>query len=80
MQLFAGVAAMRESSTYQYILDEGRAQEARRMLLRLGCIRFGEPEPAVLTVIESTTDLDRLERLGDRLVTVSSWSELLAEV
>ena len=42
---------MRESTTYQAILDEGRAEgqaaEARKLLLRLGRKHLGEPDAAV---------------------------------
>jgi hypothetical protein len=76
---------MRESSTYQAILDEGREEgqvqgalrEARKILLRQGGHKFGKPEPAVETAIQAITDLDRLERMSDRLLTVTTWHDLL---
>ena len=44
---FGGITAMRESSTIQAFLEEGRvkglAEEARRIILFLGPMRFGEP-------------------------------------
>ena len=58
---------------------EGAVNEARRMILRLGRVRFGEPDAVVRTALQGITDLERLERLGERLVTVSSWQELFAE-
>ena len=53
-QLFKGVFAMRESSAYEMILDEGRAEgldrgrvlEARAIILRQGRKRFGSPAEA----------------------------------
>jgi hypothetical protein len=67
-----------ESVTYKIILNEGRADEARRLLLRMGRRRFGEPAPEVLATIEAMKDLDRIEDLAERLLDVTSWDELLA--
>jgi hypothetical protein len=77
IQLFQGVRAMHESTTYQYILDEGRTDEARKILLRQGRKRFGPATAQVEAAIQALTDLDRLERLSERLLDVTSWQELL---
>jgi hypothetical protein len=73
---------MRESSGYQLILDEGREEgalrEARKLLLRLGRRKFGAPEPAVEAAVQAITDLDRLERMSDRMFDATSWQDLLA--
>lgn len=73
---------MRESSTYQAILAEGEAQgradEARRILLRLGRKRFGPPDARDRAALQRVRDLERLERLTDRVLDVASWGELLA--
>jgi predicted transposase YdaD len=80
-QLLQGVRAMKESSTYQAILAEGeavgRAEEARKVLLLLGGKQFGPPDPQVRAAI-TAANLERLERLTERLLDVSSWDELLA--
>jgi hypothetical protein len=72
---------MRESTAYQAILDEGRAEgraeEARKILLRQGHKRFGAPTAAEEAAFVAITDLDRLERLSDRLLEVANWQELL---
>jgi hypothetical protein len=75
--IFQGVQGMRESTTYQFILDEGRIEEAQKILLRQGRQRFGLASDAVKTTLLGTTDLERLERMADRLLQVSSWQELL---
>jgi hypothetical protein len=85
-ELLQGVRAMKESSTYQAILEEGRTEgrtegqieEARRVLLLLGDQRFGSPEARVRATIEGTTDLPRLEGWTARLLKAESWDELLA--
>lgn len=69
---------MEESTTYQFIVSRGRLKEARRLVLRQDRIKFGEPNAGQVTAIESLDDLQRLETLSDRLMTVSTWAELLA--
>jgi hypothetical protein len=99
-RVIRGGRNMKESVTYQAILDEGRnegraegraegrtegraegraegaVQEARKLLLRMGRKRLGKPDKKVLPALEQM-DVDQLERLGDRLLDVSSWRELL---
>ncbi len=82
-QLFQGVSiAMRESVTYQAILEEGREEgsirELHRMILRQGRVRFGEADESIRKQIEAIQDIDTLEDLSERLVIVSSWDELMA--
>jgi hypothetical protein len=76
-QLLRGVRAMKESSTYQAILDEGRAEGVRKVLLLLGGKKLGPPDARTRAAIEAITAPDRLERLTGRLLDVSSWEELL---
>ena len=85
------VMSMKESSTYQAILDEGRAEgrakghaegavaEARKLLRRLGDQRYGSPDARTASAIESIFDLDQLEHLCDRLPMAKSWKELLGQ-
>ena len=83
--LLRGVTGMRESSTYQAILqegreegrEEGRVEGARRLLLRLGTRKFGLPDASTAESLERIDDLDMLERLSDDLLTAASWSDLL---
>ena len=56
---------------------EGQAKEARRLLLHLGRQRFGEPSQQIVAAVSEVNDVDRLERLTDRLLQVNSWQELL---
>jgi predicted transposase YdaD len=59
---------MKESVTYQAIVAEGEAKgevrgrigEARRLVLRLGRQRLGEPPAGVGKAIEQINDVDRL--------------------
>jgi hypothetical protein len=73
---------MRESVTHQAILEEGREEgsmrELHRAILRQGRLRFGDADEKVRQEIEAIRDIETLEELTDRLVTVSSWDELMA--
>lgn len=69
---------MRESVTYQAILDEGRVEELHRTILRQGHERFGEATEATRQQIETITNLDMLEELTVRLLHVATWVELLS--
>ncbi|MFN9371394.1 MAG: hypothetical protein ACK6D3_05850 [Planctomycetaceae bacterium] len=90
--LLRGVCAMKESVTYQAILEEGReegrqegrqegrADEAQRILLSLGTALFGKPSAKVRRALTGNTDLELLESLLVRGVKGSSWTELLADL
>jgi hypothetical protein len=77
--LFRGVHGMKESSTYQAIIAEGRVEEARRSVLIGGEERFGAPDATVRAAINGMTDVEQLEQLFRKLFRVRSWQELLPE-
>jgi predicted transposase YdaD len=80
---------MKESVTYQAILEEGEARgvvkgealgalaEAKRILVLQGTNRFGPPDERTQAAVEGISDLPRLEELSVRLLSASSWQELL---
>jgi hypothetical protein len=72
---------MKESTTYQAILREGaaeaRLEQTKRLLLRQGRKRFGQPKASVKSKIEAIADLAQLERLSDRILDANSWDELI---
>jgi hypothetical protein len=84
-QLFRGVLSMKESSTYQAILEEGRQEgrsegavaEAKKVLRLLGNKLFGVTDSRTTLAIERLDDLTQLEELLERLPTSTSWQELL---
>jgi predicted transposase YdaD len=78
--LLRGVCAMKESVTYQAILEEGRAEEAQRILLSLGTVRFGKPSVKVRRALAGITDVELLETLLLRVVKVNNWTQLLADL
>ncbi len=58
-------------------VDEARALEAVRLILRQGQKKFGPPAAPVRAALSAVTDLDRLEALGERLLDAASWEQLL---
>ncbi|MDX1932324.1 MAG: hypothetical protein SFU56_06945 [Capsulimonadales bacterium] len=88
-QLLQGVRRMKESVTYQAILEEGRLEgrlegrregrleEARRLLLLFGSQRLGPVPATIRESIERIDSPESLEALVHRLMAVESWSELL---
>jgi hypothetical protein len=62
---------------YQSILQEGRVEEARRMIVALGTRRFGPPDASTVAALEALDDADALERLIDPILTATSWHEAL---
>jgi predicted transposase YdaD len=88
--MLKGVGKMKESVTYQAILEEGKTEgkadgivegslkEARKMILLQGRSRFKQPaSPQVVGALEAITEASQLEELGVRLLQVSSSQELL---
>ncbi|WP_020471228.1 RpnC/YadD family protein [Zavarzinella formosa] len=77
------VMLMEDSTTYQWILEKGVNQGIslgqKNMLLRLGAKRFGQPSPSIASTLNAITDSVRFERLGERILDVNTWEELLAE-
>jgi predicted transposase YdaD len=86
LRLYEGVTKMEESSTYQWIKRKGRdearvevAREvARRLLLTVGITKFGPPDPATRAAIDAIADPTTLEALVPRVLSVSSWQELIS--
>jgi hypothetical protein len=78
VQLLQGVHGMRESDTYQAIIEEGLVKGTQDVLLRQGRKKFGIPDEQTENTLRSITDMDRLNYLGERLLDVSTWTDLLA--
>lgn len=94
-RLLKGIQAMRDSVTYQAILEEGmekglergreeglelgQIQLAHKTLLRQGARRFQEPSEEVRQRIEAIANLEQLQTLLDRVIEVPSWEELFTD-
>jgi hypothetical protein len=74
-QAFAGVQVMRDSDTYLAILEV--YAQARKDIRRLAQKRFGPADEPTLSRLEAITDMDRLERIFDRLLEATDWQDLL---
>jgi hypothetical protein len=71
------VRAVRESDSYQAILDEGEVRGLQRAVLGQGRKKLGEPDEATRAALGEITDPDRLDRLIARLLDASTWQDLL---
>lgn len=83
---------MKESTTYQAILQEGKtegeaigerkgkATEARNLILRIGSKRYGKADERVKSALASIENLEVLEQLAERLLEVESWDEFLKDL
>jgi hypothetical protein len=80
-QLTRGIWGMQDSKTYQYAVETGReggrADEARRLVIRLGERRLGPIPVPTRAALQAIFDVERLESLIDRVFEVRSWDELL---
>jgi predicted transposase YdaD len=74
--LFQGVQKMRESSTYQAILEEGRAEGQQEMLLEQLRERFGVVPTEVESRVRTTTDPEKLRAALRAILHVNSPEEL----
>jgi hypothetical protein len=57
---------------------EGRAEGERRVILLLGETRFGPADADTRAHLDAISDAEVLERLAGRLLTASSWTDLVA--
>jgi hypothetical protein len=72
-----GVTVMEESVTYQAIVRQGRVKGVRDLVMHQGELRFGRPTERVALRIQAIDDPTELDRLGERVLTASSWDDLL---
>jgi hypothetical protein len=75
--IFNKVIAMKESGTYQLILEEGAIDFAREVLLDQGQIRFGSPSDQQRNKLNRIEDLERLRRMTRKVLSAKSWDALL---
>ena len=77
--LLRGIHAMKDSVTYQGIVEEGMIKAHQADLLRIGRRKFDvAPSETIQAAVAGINDLDRLGGLIERVFDVSSWDELLA--
>jgi hypothetical protein len=76
--IYQGVRVMHESTAYDEAVEEGCVKTSHRFLLRQGRKLLGSPDPSVESALSSIQDVERLERMGEAILTVKSWEELLS--
>ncbi len=83
VQLFRRGSAMKESTTYQATLEEGRVEgqiiKARQTLRLLGDMRFGAPSKPISDKLAAIASEQALDTLMRRILLAASWEELLEE-
>jgi hypothetical protein len=75
--LFAGVRFMQESSAYDVLVEEGEVKALRETLLRQGRKRFQSADQSPEASLNAIGDVERLKRMTERLLEVTTWQELL---
>jgi predicted transposase YdaD len=83
-QLFRGIAAMKESDTYQAILEEGlergleqgALQGALRVLFVVGTPRLGEPDATIRQRLEAADSVEQVGEWVRQISSAESWSDL----
>jgi hypothetical protein len=72
---------MHESTTYRRIINDGRLEEARRLLILLGEMRFGGADEPTRSRLEGIRDIERLERMSNRILDpeIHDWEGLQVE-
>ena len=68
---------LRDSTTYQLILEEGGVTALQKVLLLQGGKRFGPPNAGQEQTLRAIDEIERLERMSERLLDVTNWQELL---
>ena len=76
-QLFRGVHGMKDSVTYQEIVEEGARSRRPRSSCSAAAESIGTPSDLVENAVRSITDLGRLEELFDRILDVADWEDFL---
>lgn len=75
--IFEKVIAMRESSTYMLILEEGAIEHTREQILKWGKRAIGAPTDKHVAKLNSIEDIERLDRIAAKAPTAKSWDSLL---
>ena len=56
---------------------EAQAEALQKTVLRLGKLRIGKPSKQIVSAVGAITDVDRLERLTEKILQATTWQELL---
>lgn len=56
---------------------KGAARQTRKMIVKYGTKALGDPGQTIIASLESISDVERLERIYDKIDDAKSWAELL---
>jgi hypothetical protein len=68
---------LEESTTFQWIMEQGAIRYMRRLILRQGHKKFGPPDAATEKAVQAVEDLDRLDRMFECLLDAKGWQDVL---
>jgi hypothetical protein len=66
------------ASSFDDFDGDDNIRSIQRLNIKLGRKRFGPIDSSIEAAIRSIADLSRLERMGDAILVVKNWQELLA--
>jgi predicted transposase YdaD len=78
----AGLAEGRKQGIKEGIeegIKEGRLEEARKLLLEVGKVKFGPPNASIRKSIKAIDDLERIHRSIRRILKATDWKDLLGQ-
>ncbi len=75
MRKVMNMVDLEESSTYRAMV----AKTLRSSIVRLGRLKFGEPQEDVTMQLASISELERLRRILDNTIVADSWQQILEE-
>lgn len=71
-------AELNEAAVHQWLMELGRLWQARKIILRQGGRRFGPPDEVTFAEVHDIIDMDRLDRMTDRIPDAAGWADLIA--
>ena len=69
---------MEDSTVYQWLVRRGKRDHAQETVLRQAARHFGPADESTSAAIRAIQDVDRLDRMTDRIPDATGWADLLA--
>ena len=70
---------MEDSMTYQAIVQKGQVRGIQDTLWIQGRKRFGQPDDTTALTLRSIQNVERLDKLAERILEAKNWSDLFSE-
>lgn len=68
---------MPEPAYYQTLRELGALFHTQDFILKLGRVKFGEPSDKQVAKLKAIQDLEHLDRIAVKVLTVKTWDALL---